>query len=210
MIPLTNPNKKSIESIFNKSFDNISQKIDNLRHNVTKMKFSDIPRFTQRPSYHTNYDLSNIEVQINHLIKELGLQLNPDFQRGHVWTQEQQISYVEYLLRGGASGKEFYFNRIGGMHNFKNPKADFVCVDGLQRLTAIFAFIHNEIPAFGQYTKDYDDLIMAGVMFSINVNDLKTKKDVLIWYLEMNSSGTPHTKEELRKVEKMIEVDNLL
>ncbi len=171
------------------------------------MKFSDIPRFTKRPTYHNDVPLDYVEKWINDQIKSLGLQLNPDFQRGHVWTREQQISYIEYLLHGGASGRDFYFNRVGGMYNFKNLKADFVCVDGLQRLTAILAFIHNEIPAFGQYARDYDDLRMADVMFSFYVNDLKTKKDVLIWYLEMNSGGTPHTTEELEKVKKMINYD---
>jgi hypothetical protein len=39
----------------------------------------------------------------------------------------------------------------------------------------------------------------------LNINDLKTKKEVLIWYLEMNSDGTPHTEQELNKVKNMIE-----
>ena len=168
------------------------------------MKFEDIPKFTQRPSYHVNVDLDGLVEWIKSQ-EEIGLQLNPDFQRGHVWTKKQQVEYVEYLLRGGQSGKEFYFNRIGGMHNFKNTKADFVCVDGLQRITAILKFINNEIPAFGVYLKDYDALRMADVTLSIWINDLKTKKDVLKWYLEMNSGGTPHTEQELNKVRKMIE-----
>jgi hypothetical protein len=38
-----------------------------------------------------------------------------------------------------------------------------------------------------------------------HVNDLKTREEVLIWYLEMNSGGTPHTKEELDRVKRMLE-----
>ncbi len=170
------------------------------------MKFKEIPRFTQRPAYHVNTDLDYIEHWIQNNIDELGLQMNPDFQRGHVWTKEQQIAYIEYLLRGGLSGRDFYFNRIGGFNDFKNLKADFVCVDGLQRITAIFAFLHNEIPVFGYYRRDYDEnLRMADVMFSMYVNDLKTKKDVLIWYVEMNSGGTPHTSTEINRVKQMLE-----
>ena len=29
--------------------------------------------------------------------EEMGLELNPDFQRGHVWTEQQQIAFLEYL-----------------------------------------------------------------------------------------------------------------
>lgn len=168
------------------------------------MKFKDIPKFTQRPTYHVNIPLDYIESWLKHQ-KELGLQLNPDFQRGHVWTTFQRIEYVEYLLHGGSSGRDFYFNRIGGMYDFRNLNAYFVCVDGLQRITAILAFIHNKIPVFGHYANEYDELFHAGIMFDFYVNDLKSKHDVLIWYLEMNSGGTPHTKDELNKVKKMIE-----
>lgn len=168
------------------------------------MKFSDIPKFTRRPSYHVNEDLSHIEDWLNYH-KEIGLELNPDFQRGHVWTETQQIAYIEYLLRGGSSGKEFYFNRVGGMHSFKNTKAAFVCVDGLQRLTTILRFLHSEIKAFGYYRNEYeDDVRMADVMFSMNINNLSNPLDVLTWYIEMNSGGTPHTEEELNRVREML------
>jgi len=169
------------------------------------MKFSDIEKFTKRPSYHVNVGFDYIEDWIQNNIDELGLQMNPDFQRGHVWTKEQQIAYIEYLLRGGSSGRDFFFNRIGGMTDFKDMKADFVCVDGLQRITAILDFIHNKIPVFGHFLSEFEDkLRMIDVMLSFNVNDLKNRKDVLIWYIEMNSGGTPHTVEEIDRVRKML------
>ena len=53
MIPLTNPDKKSIESIFNKSFDPISQKIDNLINDIRTKYINDIrqPSFRIERSY---------------------------------------------------------------------------------------------------------------------------------------------------------------
>ncbi len=39
----------------------------------------------------------------------------------------------------------------------------------------------------------------------LNVNDLKTEKEVLQWYVDMNAGGTPHTSEEIEKVKRMIE-----
>jgi len=169
------------------------------------MKFTDIPKYTQRPSYHVNVGIDYIEYWIKHNIDELGLQMEPDFQRGHVWTRDQQILYIEYLLRGGQSGRDFYFNRIGGFNDFKNLNADFVCVDGLQRITAILAFINNELPVFAHYLEDFEQpLRFADVLFSMNVNDLKSRKDVLVWYIEMNSGGTPHTEQEIERVRAML------
>lgn len=169
------------------------------------MKFSDIPKYTKRPAYHVNVSIDYLEEWVR-THEETGLQLNPDFQRGHVWTREQQIAYVEYLLKGGQSGKEFYFNRIGGMSDWRSLKADFVCVDGLQRITAMLAFIHDKIPVFGIYLCQFEDrLRMMDVVLSININDLSNRKDVLTWYIEMNEGGTPHTVEEINRVKKMLE-----
>ncbi len=39
----------------------------------------------------------------------------------------------------------------------------------------------------------------------LNVNDLKTEREVLQWYVDMNAGGTPHTSDEIEKVRKMIQ-----
>ena len=39
----------------------------------------------------------------------------------------------------------------------------------------------------------------------LNVNDLKTEKEVLQWYIDMNAGGTPHSSEEIQRVREMIE-----
>ena len=39
----------------------------------------------------------------------------------------------------------------------------------------------------------------------VNINDLKSEKEVLQWYVDMNAGGTPHTNEEINRVKKMIE-----
>ena len=43
---------------------------------------------------------------LNHYNESYGIDLDPDFQRAHVWAEAQQIAYVEYQLRGGISGKD--------------------------------------------------------------------------------------------------------
>lgn len=41
-------------------------------------------------------------------------------------------------------------------------------------------------------------------MMILNVNDLKTEKEVLQWYIDMNAGGTPHTSDEIERVKRMI------
>jgi len=165
------------------------------------MKYEDIPQFTSWGSYQVNMPLKYLKQRLDEWIEE-GLQLNPDFQRGYVWTEDQQVSYIEFLLKGGQSSRVIYFNHPGWMKNFKG---DFVCVDGLQRLTAVMRFLSNEIKGFGYYYKDFEGKMPSDLDLLFNVNNLKTKKEVLQWYLEMNSGGTVHTKDELNKVRGMLE-----
>lgn len=40
--------------------------------------------------------------------------------------------------------------------------------------------------------------------FKINVNNLLTRREVLQWYVEFNSGGTPHTTEELDRVRALL------
>jgi uncharacterized protein with ParB-like and HNH nuclease domain len=133
--------------------------------------------------------------------KEMGLQLNPDFQRGHVWTRDQQVDYVEYVLSGGRSGRTLFFNHT--MWHSDVTKGEFVCVDGLQRLTALMLFVNDEFKAHGHLYSHFTHKSNLSCI-KININNLKTKKEVLRWYLEMNSAGTPHTERELDRVRGMI------
>lgn len=171
-------------------------------------KFSDIPQFTSNGSYQVNYPLVSLVRYIEEEVEEMGLQLNPEFQRGHVWTEEQQIAWIEYHLRGGKSGNTIYLNNPF-WKSISTPKAgtymDYVCVDGLQRITAAQKFIHNEIKVFGSYFDEYEDKMrLVNNTLILNVNDLKTEREVLQWYIDMNAGGTPHTTEEIERVKKMI------
>lgn len=102
------------------------------------MRFRDIPQFISDGSYQVNVSWEYMMEWLDRLINEEGLQLNPDFQRGHVWTEDQQVKFLEFILRGGKTGRTLYFNDPY-WHSCR-PKtgySDFVCVDGLQRITAI-------------------------------------------------------------------------
>lgn len=83
---------------------------------------------------------------------------------------------------------------------------DYVCVDGLQRITAAQKFIHNEIKVFGSYFDEYEDKMrLVNNTLILNVNDLKSEREVLQWYIDMNVGGTPHTTEEIESVKKLID-----
>ena len=171
------------------------------------MDFKDIQQFTRSGDWECTYRLDGFVNQIREFVDQ-GLELNPDFQRGHVWTEQQQIAFVEYVLRGGKSGLVVYLNDPNWTSTSTKPSdTGFTCVDGLQRITAVTKFVDDEIPAFGYLCSEFTGKMhVCTQTMRINVNNLPTRADVLRWYLEMNSGGTPHTESELERVRGLLEL----
>ncbi len=166
------------------------------------MRFRDIPKFTEWGHYAVDVSWGYLKDYVAGHEKSHGFDRDPDFQRGHVWTRLQQIAFVEFTLKGGKSGRNILTNCPGWNRGKSGP---MVLVDGKQRLTAVMAFLDDEIPAFGHLYSQYTDkLDLIDHSFRWHVNDLKTRAEVLTWYLELNAGGTPHTDEELTRVRGLL------
>lgn len=166
----------------------------------------DIPQFIHGGSYAVHISWSYLRDHIRaHVSERPCLDLDPDFQRAHVWTEAQQIAYVEYCLRGGESGRDLWFNCAGWMRDSRGP---YVIVDGKQRLEAVRRFLDDEIPAFGHQLSDYGDKLRPmEPAFIWHVNNLPTRAEVLEWYLQLNSGGTVHTPDELARVQELLRLE---
>ena len=170
-----------------------------------KLSFQDIKPFFSWGSYEVDVDWNYLKNWISSF-ENYGqkVDINPDFQRGHVWNEEQQIKFVEYKLRRGRSSGTLLWNCVDW--NGAN-KAPIQLVDGKQRITAVLRFIDNEIPAFGQLYNEFTGVLrMTGATrFRMHVNQLETREEVLEWYLQLNDGGVVHTKEEIDRVRKLLD-----
>ena len=174
---------------------------------MTKItRFRDIPLFTREASYQVDYPMDHFIKYIDDEIATMNLQLCPDFQRGHVWTEKQQIAYLEFFLRGGKTGRHISSNCPSWHRPVKDGACDaYVCVDGLQRITAFRRFLNNEIKVFGSYRNEFTDSPrLLNDTIRLHVNDLKTRREVLQWYIDMNAGGTPNTKKEITRVTQLL------
>lgn len=167
------------------------------------MHIKDVAQLKDFGNYCMDLPLSRIDDKIMTWIADDYLQLIPNFQRGHRWTEQQRIDFVEFILKGGKTNP-LVFNHPGWMTSFKG---NFVCVDGLQRLTALCMFLDGQLAIFGgHYRSEIEGLetAMKAIYIKMYINDLKTDSEVIEWYLELNSGGTPHTQEELDKARSLI------
>ena len=171
------------------------------------MKFADIPQVIRcSDGFHVDFD--EIEAILDRWDRSYGLDMDPDFQRGHVWTEQQQSKFIEFILRGGQA-PVILFNSpaFGGQRVIGDLPEELVLVDGKQRLTAINDFKEGLIPAFGHYIGDFEDadLMFRKVSIRFSVNKLQTRKELLTWYLELNEGHIAHAPEELERVRKLLE-----
>lgn len=127
-----------------------------------------------------------------------GINLNPDYQRGYVWNDAQKTSYLEYILRGGFSGRDIFWNSA----NWQSMGTVGVLelVDGQQRVKSVLQFLKNEIPVFdGHYYGDFEGRMRdIDARFRFHINNTNSKLEVIDWYLGMNTGGSIHTEEDLQ------------
>lgn len=129
-----------------------------------------------------------------------GLNMDPDYQRQHVWSRAQQVAYVEYVLAGGEVGRNITWNSPDWMRGFQRPTE---LVDGKQRIEAVRSFLRGEFQAYGMLAEPGDRFdLHCG--FKFRVCSMDTREDVLRLYLNINAGGTPHTADEIERVRGLL------
>lgn len=162
------------------------------------MKFRDIPKFPFA-SYHVNVSWKYFTEWIGDKNDDsLTCDMEPFYQRDYIWTTEQKIAYVEYQLKGGFSGRDIFWNCPTWM-NFKKTGNIIQLVDGKQRINAVTEFLNDKIPAFGiKYSEFEDKMHPLDPSFIFHVNNLQTEREVVEWYVGMNTGGSIHTEKDLK------------
>ena len=177
----------------------MTEAVDNLKTILTP--------YVRNGHWQCDYDLHRVIPFLVEQAKFCTADYDPPFQRGHVWTKGQQERWITHIFRGGETGRRIFLNMPGWQGD---DSGVLELIDGKQRIEAIRAFMNNEIKAFG---KTYAELtpnkiahryLMSRNHIQINVNTLRTRAEVLTWYLQMNDGGTPHTFSELLKVKDML------
>jgi hypothetical protein len=164
--------------------------------------FSEIPPFIRGAVYSVDVPWRSIKSTFELYREGYDLDLDPDFQRPHVWNTEKKNQYIEFCLRGGASAMDIYFNCPNWTDRKDGP---MVLVDGKQRVSAVQDFMENRVKAFGFYFNEFKDRMPSmNYRLRFNVNNLKTRKEVLQWYLDLNTGGVVHSNEEIEKVRELL------
>jgi len=145
--------------------------------------------------------------ELNHFTFRQRMNLNPDYQRGHVWTREQSEDFMGHILEGGACPAFIIHEGDISKDDYENEM-----VDGQQRARAILGWFDGDIGArlsddtlvwFKDATPTESRMIRMGITVPINWGQW-TRKERLKLYLKLNRGGTVHTESEISRVREML------
>ena len=107
----------------------------------------------------------------------------PDWQRGKVWPLKKKQKFLDTIFKGWHV-PVLYFRKIGD--------ETFECVDGQQRLTAIWEFYDNKIPLSEESRKSY-----GGPLYEALKPSISDKFDDYVLQVEEIEEATDDDVKEL-------------
>ncbi len=184
------------------------------------ISLKDIPRYLGSARYNAAYGGKGIHRFLEEYGKDGGVDLDPDFQRGHVWDETLRVRFIEHLIRGGEHGRTIVWNTptqdaIASQSAERDLPDTLVLVDGKQRLTSILAFLDNKLAVFGGHLlSDFDDISQREILsatgqlrLEMSIHALQRRKDLLRLYLELNEGAVAHDPSEIARVRAMFEAE---
>jgi hypothetical protein len=149
-----------------------------------------------------NYSNTCLEGLLNK-VYHFGVDFNPSYQRGLVWTTEQKQALIKTIFDIGSIGT-FAFNR-------RSYDADvlYEVIDGKQRLSALCEFYEDRWPYNGAYYSElsiHDTSIFKNASTPEVVLQEATEEHKLRLFLRINRAGTPVDVEHIHKVEEMLKL----
>ena len=164
--------------------------------------------FTENEDVRLNFNNSNIE----HLIQmhyHFGIDFNPDYQRGYVWTQEDKELLLDSVFKNIDIGK-FALIRLSDAEWIERDFG-YEILDGKQRLSTLIEFYENKLAYKGKYYNDLswkDRITFKNHNVSVAEVQSENKKTILKYFLMLNRTGKAMDKSQLDKVENMLnEID---
>jgi hydrogenase maturation factor len=133
---------------------------------------------------------------------KFGLNLDPEYQREHVWTIEDKISLIDSIFNNIDIGKFVY------VHLGYSGEYIYEVLDGKQRIRAILDFYEDRFKYKGKYFSDLsnrDQDHFDGYSISYAEIQNATYEQKLKYFLKLNTGGRIMAKEHLEKVQKMLD-----
>jgi hypothetical protein len=151
-----------------------------------------------------NFMQQSVESLVGSYVIRFGVDFNPSYQRGLVWSNKDEEKLIESIFNRVDIGK-FVFIHLGYSNDIM-----YEVLDGKQRLTALYRYYTDEFKYNGYY---YSELplkykyIFGNTALAVAITNKEglKEKDILNYFLKLNTTGKPMDVEHLKKIKDRYE-----
>jgi hypothetical protein len=135
-----------------------------------------------------------------------GIDMDPDYQRGHVWSLSDKVALIKSIFENVDIGKFVFINRT---YEHAVESGNFYEVlDGKQRVTAILEFYENRFSHAGLYFKDLcrqDRIHFENypISYCVVKEGVLTDEMKYKYFLMLNVAGVPQDEKHIEYVRKL-------
>ena len=167
-----------------------------------QVKGEDAPEsFSRRNLHQLNYSQRQLGGLLN-MVTSFGVDMEPDYQRGLVWTAEDKAKLIESIFQQVDIGK-FVFRKLPYAPNAPT----YEIVDGKQRLSTLVEFVYDQFPYTGRYWSQLsqaDRGFIEDYQASIaQLDETYTRQQILDLFVRLNTGGRPMDPTHLERVAEM-------
>lgn len=164
-----------------------------------------ISDFAKKDDIRISYHQTNLEGLL-HKVYSFGVDFNPSYQRDHVWSLEDKIALIDSIYNNVDIGKfSFIYNEDD---KWRDTGFAFEVLDGKQRLTALCEFYEGRFEYKGFKFRDLSPIDRNHFEnYNVNVGEVRnaTEKEIIEYFIKLNTHGRVMDKEHLEKVKTMIQ-----
>lgn len=172
---------------------------------VTEEEDNAKPKFEVEDEVKLSVQSRQIE-SLLHSYWNWGIDTEADYQRGNVWTPDQEASLINSIFENVQIGTFVLVHR-----EYESGKAGYEIIDGKQRLLTLVKFCESRFPFRGYLYRDlkisdrnHIDDYTVGYSEVRNITQAQKYK----LFLRLNTCGKPQDQSHIEKVRKLLEESN--
>ena len=137
-----------------------------------------------------------------HKVLYFGVDSDPEFQRGYVWTEQDEVNLIDSVFNDRDIGKFIFLK-------YNWPRTDVDVLDGKQRLNALVRFTTSAFPYKGLYWHqlsrlDRQQFADHHIQYAeIDASNF-TEADKIRLFLNVNVAGVPQSEDHLLILKKRL------
>ena len=134
-----------------------------------------------------------------------GVDMNPDYQRDYVWSQEDKEYLIDSVFKGIDIGKFVFVKRTN--EQWRKDHFSYEILDGKQRMNTLMDFFEDRLTyqgyTFSQLSAK-DRNAFRNHLTSLAIVNPTQKSEVLKYFLALNRGGRVMDTKQIEKVEDML------